>query len=82
MQVDYRSYIELEGEIFDKIIPKLIKLSLTTPEKMGIILTIIGYCEKDLIKNNILKKIFFKDIPVCYMNSKKPQILSLKIVSR
>ena len=29
-------------------------------------------CEKDLIKNNIMKKrIFFKDIPVCYMNSKK-----------
>ena len=77
--INYRSYIELEGEVLIKIIPELTRLSLTTPEKMTAILTIIGICEEDLIKNNIMKKqFFFKDIPVCYMNSKKQPIFSLK----
>ena len=73
MQVNYRSYIELEGEIFDKNHSKVDKtFTYYARKNEGNINNNWDICEKDLIKNNIMKKrIFFKDIPVCYMNSKK-----------
>ena len=73
VQVNYRSYIKLEGEIFDKNNVKVDKtFTYYAREDGNNVTNNWGICEKDLIKNNIMKKkIFFKDIPVCYMNSKR-----------
>ena len=63
MQVKYRSYIQLNGEVFDRENMKVDKIfTYFARNKENNIVNTWDECEIDLIDNNIMKKKFFMGI--------------------
>ena len=85
-KVDYREFIKLNGKIISK--KGLKKKSNFTyfrrvQKKKLIGFNYWGKCERDLIKENILKKILFKNkIPILAMNTKRASDFIIKKMSK
>lgn len=77
--VYYREFINLDGKVFDKnneLVKK--KFKYFTRKRSLNIENSWNKCETDLIKNSILNIKFYKNIPVCTMNTKKASEFIIK----